>query len=104
MGMADFGANALNWAKKIGSTVETVLDTAQPFIDLYSKGNEIAQQFKNKAKPPRSNSDATIVPGQVPTDAQLAATPPRAMSQSGGNLPLVAIGAGVVLLFLLKKK
>ena len=104
MGMADFGSNALNWAKKIGSTVETVLDTAKPFIDLYSKGNEIAKQFKSKGKPKKSNSDATIVPGQVPTDAQLAATPPRAMSQSGGNLPLVAIGAGVVLLFLMKKK
>jgi hypothetical protein len=104
MGMAELGTNALNWAKKIGDTVDTVLDVAQPFLDLYQKGNQIAQQFKNQAKPPQSYSDAAIAPGQVPTDSQLYATPPRTMSQSGGNLPLMAIGAGVVLLFLLKKK
>jgi len=102
--MADFGANALNWAQKIGATVDTVIDTAQPFLDLYSKGKQIEQQLKNAGKPKRSNSDASIVPGQVPVDAQLNATPPRAMSQSGGNMPLIAIGAGVVLLFLLKKR
>jgi hypothetical protein len=103
MGMADFGTNALNWANKIGSTVDSVLDTAQPFLDLYNKGKQIEQQFKNKGKPPRSNSDATIVPGQIPTDAQLNATPPRTMSQTGGNGPMIAIAAGVGLLFLLKK-
>jgi len=103
MGLAEFGTNALNWANKIGATVETVLDTAQPFIDLYSKGKQIEQQFKNKGKPPRSNSDATIVPGQVPVDSQLKAMPPTAMSQTGGNGPMIAIAAGVVLLFLLKK-
>ena len=104
MGMAEFGTNALNWAKKIGDTMDSVLDVAQPFIDLYSKGNQIAQQFKNQGKPPRSNSDATIVPGQVPTQSQLVATPPRSMSETNGSVPLIAIGAGVVLLFLLKKK
>jgi hypothetical protein len=101
--MAEFGTNALNWANKIGATVDSVLDTAQPFIDLYSKGKQLEQQFKNAAKPPRSNSDATIVPGQIPTQQQLDATPPKAMSQTGGNGPMLAIAAGVVLLFLLKK-
>jgi hypothetical protein len=103
MGLADFGTNALNWATKIGSTVDTVLDTAQPFLDLYNKGREIEQQFKNKGKPPRSNSDASIVPGQIPTQQQLDGTPPKAMSQTNGNGPIIAIAAGVVLLFLLKK-
>jgi len=103
MGMAEFGTNALNWAQKIGATVNSVLDTAQPFIDLYQKGKQIEQQFKNAGKPPRSNSDATIVPGQIPTQQQLDATPPKAMSQTGGNGPMIAIAAGVVLLFLLKK-
>lgn len=103
MGLADFGTNAMNWATKIGNTVDTVLDTAQPFLDLYNKGKQIEQQFKNKGKPPRSNSDATIVPGQIPTQQQLDATPPKAMSQTGGNGPMLAIAAGVVLLFLLKK-
>ena len=103
MGLADFGTNMMNWATKVGNTVDTVLDTAQPFLDLYNKGKQIEQQFKNKGKPPRSNSDATIVPGQIPTQQQLDATPPKAMSQTGGNGPMIAIAAGVVLLFLLKK-
>ena len=64
---------------------------------------QIEQQFKNKGKPPRSNSDATIVPGQIPTQQQLDATPPKAMSQTNGQGPMIAIAAGVVLLFLLKK-
>jgi hypothetical protein len=103
MGFADFGTNALNWANKIGATVNTVLDTAQPFLDLYQKGKQIEQQFKQGGKPPKSNSDATIVPGQIPTQQQLDATPPRAMSQTNGQGPMIAIAAGVVLLFLLKK-
>jgi len=103
MGFAEFGTNALNWANKLGATVDSVLNTAQPFLDLYSKGKQIEQQFKNAGKPPRSNSDATIVPGQIPTNAQFYATPPTAMSQTGGYGPMIAIGAGVVLLFLLKK-
>lgn len=103
MGLAEVGTNAINWATKIGDTVNSVLDTAQPFLDLYNKGKQIEQQFKNKAKPPRSNSDATIVPGQIPTQSQLEATPPKAMSQTNGQGPMIAIAAGVVLLFLLKK-
>jgi len=103
MGLADFGTNALNWATKIGSTVDTVLDTAQPFLDLYNKGKEIEQQFKNKGKPPVRTSDSAIVPGQIPADQQLAYSAPRELSQTKGNGPMIAIAAGVVLLFLLKK-
>lgn len=103
MGFAEFGTNTLNWANKIGANIDSVLNAATPFLDLYAKGNQIAQQFKNAGKPPRSNADASIVPGQIPTNSQLQAIPPAAMSQTNGNLPLIAIGAGLVLLVLLKK-
>lgn len=103
MGMAEFGTNALNWATKIGDTVNAVIDTAQPFIDLYNKGKQIEQQFKNKAKPPVRTNDSAIVPGQIPADQQLAYSAPRELSQTKGNGPMIAIAAGVVLLVLLKK-
>jgi hypothetical protein len=103
MGMAEFGTNAINWANKIGSTLDSVLDTAQPFLDLYQKGKQIEQQFKNKAKPPVRTSDSAIVPGQIPADQQLEYSAPRELSQTKGNGPLIAIAAGVVLLVLLKK-
>ena len=103
MGMAEFGANALNWAKKIGDTVDTVLDVAQPFMDLYSKGNEIAQQFKNKGKPPRNNGDAAVAPGQIPTDAQLSSPLPKSVSQTNGQTPLIVGAVAIAAILLLKK-
>ena len=103
MGMMDIGANLPTFLTKIGDTVNTVLETASPLIDLVQKGKALEQSLKSKGKPKRSNSDATIVPGQIPTQQQLDGTPPKAMSQTGGNGPMIAIAAGVVLLFLLKK-
>lgn len=103
MGMASIGANITNWAAKIGDTVNTVLDTAQPFIDLYNKGNQIAEQLKNKGRPPRSNSDAAVAPGQIPTESQLLAPLPASVSQTNGQMPLILAGVAIAAILLLKK-
>lgn len=103
MGMAAVGTNALNWATKIGDTVNSVLDTAQPFIDLYNKGREIEQSFRNAAKPRPDRGDAAVAPGQIPTESQLAAVPPSSVSQTNGNMPLILGGVAIVAIILLKK-
>jgi hypothetical protein len=103
MGMAAIGSNLTNWATKIGDTVNTVLDTAQPFIDLYNKGNQIAEQLKNKGKPPRSNGDAAVAPGQIPTDAQLSSPLPKSVSQTNGQMPLIVGAVAIAAILLLKK-